>query len=353
MIDLAAAEGIFLVILCSRQTKPEHLAERVATTPGAKALIVNVPADDQRPRFPSRTSHPDFRRASAGRDSDLSVKRNIGLLLARLHGWRKIAFVDDDMSFARPDNILRMAGQLENHQVAGMIVREYPDNSVVCHARRLAGFDQDVFVTGAVLGVHTGDQPLPYFPDVYNEDWFFFAHLAARRELPHVGEATQAEYDPFARPRRARREEFGDLLAEGLYSLLEDEDPDVRLTEQLRGATTSYWSRFIEARKSLLAETSDRLRGFLRADHGNTTVQAALASLRAAEEQLQSIDPDLCVAFLNAWQQDVADWQDATSDLNDLGSTMLAMEYLGLDEWRFAEFGLPKLAPPPPIHADR
>jgi hypothetical protein len=36
--------------------------------------------------------------------------------------------------------------------VAGMIVRKHPDNSVVCHARRDAGLQQDVFLTGAALG---------------------------------------------------------------------------------------------------------------------------------------------------------------------------------------------------------
>ena len=86
-----------------------------------------------------------------------------------------------------------------------MVVREFPDNSVVCHARRLAGLAQDVFVTGAVLGVHCNSLPLSFFPDIYNEDWFFFAKEAAARKLPRVGHARQAEYDPFASPDRARR----------------------------------------------------------------------------------------------------------------------------------------------------
>ena len=40
-----------------------------------------------------------------------------------------------------------------------------------------------------------------------------------------MGHAVQAEYDPFANPERARREEFGDLLAEGLYALIGEKDP--------------------------------------------------------------------------------------------------------------------------------
>ena len=62
---------------------------------------------------------------------------------------------------------------------------------------------------------------------------------AAARKLPRVGHAKQAEYDPFANPDRARREEFGDLLAEGLYALMGGEDPSVpfeRATSRSNGS---------------------------------------------------------------------------------------------------------------------
>ena len=142
--------------------------------------------------------HPAKRseEANADRESDLSAKRNIGLLLARLHGWNKIVFVDDDVTLSRTDNVARLAGQLDRYQVAGMIVRDYPDNSVVCHARRDAGLPQDVFLTGAVLGVHCNNLPLSFFPDIYNEDWFFFAREAASRELRGVGQASQLDVRP-------------------------------------------------------------------------------------------------------------------------------------------------------------
>ena len=138
-INLAARLGVLLVVLCSKQTKAEQVAERVSTSPGARALVVEIPEDWDHPKFPTRTSSQAFRTANADRASDLSAKRNIGLLLARLHGWNKIVFVDDDITISRTGNIARLAAQLDRHQVAGMIVRKYPDNSVVCHARRDAG----------------------------------------------------------------------------------------------------------------------------------------------------------------------------------------------------------------------
>ena len=180
VIDLAACLGVFLVILSSKQTRVEQVAKRVASTPGAKCLIIPISEGWKHSEIPSRTSDREFKDAQAGRDSDLSAKRNLGLILARLHGWNKVAFVDDDIALSRTDNIARLAGQLNSHQVAGMVLEDYPDNSVVCHARRLAEMSQGVFVTGAVLGVHCNSLPLSFFPDIYNEDWFFFCEGGGR-----------------------------------------------------------------------------------------------------------------------------------------------------------------------------
>jgi hypothetical protein len=339
-IELAARLGVLLVVLCSKQTRPEQVAERVSTSPGARALVVEIPENWSHPEFPTRTSSQAFRKANGNRKSDLSAKRNIGLLLARLHGWNKIVFVDDDVILSRTDNITRLAGQLEMYQVAGMIVWNYPDNSVVCHARRDAGFRQDVFLTGAVLGVHCNNLPLSFFPDIYNEDWFFFAREAASRQLRQVGQATQTEYNPYASPDRARGEEFGDLLAEGLYSLMADVDPSVRFGEQLRAATAAYWCRFIEARHKVIKETMILLSGAIERNGDSGRLSSALVSLDAARDQLDHmITTDDCVNFVHAWQDDLEDWQRFSNRVNNVGNTCEAMDFLGLKTWTRAEFG--------------
>jgi hypothetical protein len=341
-IDLAARLDVLLVVLCSKETRADHVAERVSSSPGARALIVDLPKTWRHPKFPTRTSSHIFRKANGYRESDLSAKRNIGLLLARLHGWNKIVFVDDDVTLSRTDNVARLAGQLDRHDVAGMIVRKFPDNSVVCHARREAGLSQDVFLTGAVLGVHCNSLPLSFFPDIYNEDWFFFAREAASRELRGVGEASQLTYNPYAKPDRARREEFGDLLAEGLFALLGQADPSARFRDQVRAATAAYWSRFIDARHEVITETTRLLSNALGRKGDNGRGLAALASLAAARNQLDHmITADDCVNFVDAWQGDLEDWQRFSSRINNVGSTRDAMEFLQLDTWTRAEFGDP------------
>jgi hypothetical protein len=321
------------------EAKVEQIAELVASTPLARSLIVQIPPGWKHPAFPMRTFAADFQKAGAHRANDLSAKRNVGLLLARLHGWNKITFVDDDITFPRRRSLARLARQLDDYKVAGMVVRDFPDNSVVCHARRLVGLWQDVFVTGAVLGVRCDTEPMSFFPDVYNEDWFFFAEEAASRDLPSVGDAKQARYDPFASPERARREEFGDLLAEGLYAWIGLGDPATPFDRRLSRATRRYWSYFIQARRDVITEVQSALQDLMDRDANNDRALSAVNSLAAAERQLETITADLCVNFIEAWRDDLKEWQRFSAGVNMVGSTRKAMDFLELKTWTLAEFG--------------
>ncbi|GAA0594306.1 hypothetical protein GCM10009534_30890 [Kribbella sandramycini] len=330
LIELSAQLSVPLVVLCSRQAQADKVAARVEDTFGAQALVVDVPDDYTLPGHQPRTSDEIFRTVSCGRSSDLSVKRNLGLLLARLRGWRKILFVDDDIYQLRPLDVSRLAASLDRYPVASMASRYFPDNSVVCHARRLAGLQQDIFVSGAVLGVNTQHPALSFFPDIYNEDWFFFAQHAAARALPKIGEVRQDEYRPFEDPERAGREELGDVLAEGLYALFSS-TPGWSLAEQLEAATgPRHWQYFLEDRQAMISTTRDRL--------ARLSADDALQSLAQATEQLSLISPELCVDFIEKWRADDASWQRLLPAAGTACSEREAMETLGLSTWYAAGY---------------
>ena len=85
-----------------------------------------------------------------------------------------------------------------------------------------------------------------FFPDIYNEDWLFFYDDVASGQIgSSARKITQLRYEPFADPRRAAWQEFGDILAEGLYALL---DRGLGLEH----ASCEYWSDFLHARHSFL-----------------------------------------------------------------------------------------------------
>jgi hypothetical protein len=338
-VNLATSLNAPLIALCSKRTFAHEVDARFAWMPGCRVLAIDVPTGYRHDLLPTRTVAPRFRSASYPRRTDLSLKRNLGLLLARLRNWGRILFLDDDIGQSvngRPAGLptamaQRLAVALDAHQIAGLACRDFPDNSVVCHARRLAGFEQDTFISGAALAVNCGDHPLPFFPDQYNEDRFFFSRRVAARDLAYVGDATQAAYDPFESPNRARQEEFGELLAEGMFALFAEQPAEMGYRNRLAAADVAYWSQFIAARRDTLSLISVTLEMALEAGGRAPRRMAAIHSLDAAADQLSRLTPELCVDYLDAWATDLADWEHATQRIRRVDNLAAALDFLELN----------------------
>lgn len=326
VIRLAALGETPLVVMASHRCDVEQVARLVADQPGAKALIISVPEKPPTADLTLATSAPWVRDLSGGRASNLSLKRNVGLMLARLRGWRKIMFIDDDILPLSPEVVRRVAYHLEHNLFAGLKTVAMADNSVVCHANRLSGGEQGIFVSGAALGVNTADLPLEVFPDVYNEDWFALLHEAATNKVAYAGDARQLEFNPFKNPLRAGHEEFGDLVAEGLFAALAHRLPAERTTE-------TYWERFIADRRRLIEEIDERLEP--RQTHESVQAQAALARAWA---QLELITPTHCLGLIECWRQDRIAFRKATARLQSNTPLPDALAQLGLTSWRQAQF---------------
>jgi hypothetical protein len=318
---LAAEVGAPLVVLASHDCHVDEVERIVAGESGCRALIADVPSGYVHPVLDFRTSEPRFTELSAGRCSDLSLKRNLGLLLARLIGWRKIMFLDDDIFGVGAAHLARVSAQLERYQVAGLICEDFPDNSVVCHAHRLSGHEQGNFITGGALGVNTADLPLDFFVQIYNEDWFFLARRAATGGVSMVGKSRQEEFNPYERSERAAEEEFGDLLAEGLFAAIEPHTG-------VPAPTAGYWRTFIESRQTLIDRIDVDL-GDLGTEHG----EQARESLRHAKKQLAAITPDDCVDFVDAWLLDREDFATRSARISTVIDHAAAFDFLGLHRW--------------------
>jgi len=300
----------------------------VVTTPGGRAVVAEVPITHEHALVPRRTSNDHFRRLSGGRRSNLSHKRNLGLLLARLQGWRKVLFLDDDIRRITIQHLARVSHGLNSYRFASLRTVYFPDNSVVCHANRLSGKRQGVFVSGATLGVHTADVPLEVFPDIYNEDWFAMAHDASNGGVVHVGDVRQLEFNPFEDPVRAHHEEFGDLIAEGLYD-------SFSMGDGTDGETLSYWNRVYNQRIDFICGIR---RGLEQRQDTHEHVQA-IKSLEAAIDRLHHIKPEDCLDFLEAWREDrweFAIWSSRASGPQSYTSTFDSLE---LPRWRTVAFG--------------
>jgi hypothetical protein len=348
LIELGAQSGMLLVILASHDCDPWEVISLVATTPGGRAIVADVPETHSHQLIPTQTSDDEFRWLSGGRRSNLSHKRNLGLLLARLRGWRKVLFLDDDIRGITIEHLKRASHHLDSHRFVGLRTVEFPDNSVVCHANRLSGKRQGVFVSGAALGVHTAGLSLEVFPDIYNEDWFAMAYEASNGGVVHVGDVRQLEYNPFNSPVRAVQEEFGDLIAEGLYQ-------SFSMGDGTQSRRLSYW-RTVHRKR---AEYIDGIRHRLEQRHDTHEYVQAIRSLEAARTQLDYIAPEDCLNFLEAWRDDRREFATRSLRVSGVRSYTAAFEILELPRWRAVAFGEPdrldpmELGQPQPLSRSR
>jgi hypothetical protein len=305
---LAAVLDATLLVLCSRYSRARAVPDRLARLSTLRVVAVDFPATGV-PHLPVLETSTVLGRSPLQRRADTSAKRNLGLVLARLSGWRNVIFLDDDIEVPDATDLERAAALLDVHDGVGLRMGGFPDNSVVCHANRETGGRQDTFVGGGALAV-PADRIDAFFPEIYNEDWFFLLGDDVLRPVSQVGQAVQRDYDPFADPDRARAEEFGDVLAEGIFARLDHGQPIA--------AETGYWGEFLAARLGLIERIEKRI------DRDTPRGVQMLRSLRAAKGRLRSIRPIDCVRYIEAWQNDRKTWRDFIADPP-------AIDRLGLD----------------------
>jgi len=233
------------------------------------------------------------------RRTDVSTKRNLGLVLSHLLRWKRVVFLDDDIRVPNPADLSLAAGLLNSHSAVGLGIGGFPDNSTVCHAFREAGGWQETFIGGGALAVGV-KRNRSFFPNVYNEDWFFVLNAGKRlQQVATVGHVLQYPYDPY-RVERARGEEFGDVLAEGTFWLLDQGRP-------ASDGDLSHWRDFLAHRRQFIAQVQGMVES--RASIDATTRARMGEALRAALGRCAVIRPQLCADYMKALATDQDRWE--------------------------------------------
>ncbi|GAB3884602.1 hypothetical protein ACFQ1S_03755 [Kibdelosporangium lantanae] len=299
-IALAKHHRCTLVLLCSIRSYA-RLARKRARTAGVDVIAIDM-ADVPPHLLPVFETTTLLDQTKFQRRTDTSEKRNLGLLLAQAIGWERIVFLDDDIKVPDPDDLGKAVSLLGEHASVGLMidpVRGFPDNSTVCHAYRDAGGYQDTFIGGGALAV--GSESLSsFFPKIYNEDWFFLFNDNGLRPSARAGKVIQQEYDPYRDPMRARSEELGDTLAEGVMWLMDN-------NQQLADANASFWAGFLFNRRKFLDEVMDMVE--LNVFEPGKRARM-IESLKAARGRNWVIEPELCVDFMKRWLVDRRTWRD-------------------------------------------
>jgi hypothetical protein len=318
-VKIAHLAGRMLIILCSRECRPEDVHALLrASDLRVPVIIVNMAGYVR----PDRAKTTNQTRA-AGWTSDTAVKRNTALLLARRLGLRHVLFLDDDVRRVDSQQIKRAVSLMEagKCRAAGWKFLDYPDNSAVSHAYRAVPKSkfgkQNCFIGGGGLLVKI-DDGMPHFPvGIYNEDWFFLFPLLIDRQVMLLGALKQLPYDPFKRPKQAWLQEFGDLIAESLYGLAMSyqDDPSIDLQAEIRSLT--FWQEELSRRSEFL----QYLAAELAALGGNDSRPVALRELayqpvnkqlravKEASDALSEITAKELWAWLRAWGKDAERWR--------------------------------------------
>lgn len=332
---LAAGSGCPIVVVRGGESDPDEvfaLADEIGVSRCYVVRDVDALAARHLP-MAVRSLHE-----SPAKQRYVAAARNLGLSAARLAGCSNVLFLDDDVEFngdldgsSRPATVretawavARAAHALHEGAVAvGWTHRWYPDNSVVCHANRLANNPQESFVGAGSLLVRV-DDAMSFFPPIYNEDWLFLFDAVRARRLVRAGNALQLPFDPFADPERAADEELGDLLAEGLYHLLHLGLDDAELASLM--LSEAFWADEIAFRRRFVAQIADQLQGGAAPEGAD--IGPALASLKAAAERLVELGPEELCEFVRAWREDVQDWRATMRRFHPLDTMRTAFDVL-------------------------
>lgn len=310
-IRLAKKLDAVCLALCSRHADAADAAalgrslDAHVVAVRTSSLVTANPADDH--PHPTRVL-PDFEAnrmlddVGLTKNVDIALKRNLGLLLARLASCNRIFFLDDDVVSVNADHVTAAAALLHDYDAVGLYNSGFPDNSVVCHANREAfPGSQDQFISTMALALTIGSES--FFPDIYNEDWFFFlGELPSGQWKPRLaatGTVVQKKFDPFADPERARQEEFGDTIAEGLFWLLDQQRP-------LESADREYWKFYLDLRRDFIDRIHKRI---LWKYDDRVQLEPRVAALEAAKKQNSSFTPEFCKAYVDAWRADLDVWR--------------------------------------------
>ena len=230
-------------------------------------------------------------RRSKTRAWDLAEKRNAALIYGVLHGYRTLILIDDDIGKIGAGILDQAVAASSGLALLGIPVGWFPDLSVVDHARRVLCGCCNNFIAGNCLIVAL-TKVMGYFAPVYNEDWLFiFAHK--RSEVGYLSDrvVSQVEYTPFD-PELAAWQEFGDLLAEGIFTAWAGDAIEQIFLER-------FWKSCLRRRRTCLEEMTKRC---LLAPAA-PKIQELLPCVRAAQGASAKIDVWMLTEFVHEYRR--------------------------------------------------
>ncbi|MBI5557031.1 MAG: hypothetical protein HY885_05290 [Deltaproteobacteria bacterium] len=220
---------------------------------------------------------------------DLPIKRNYAIYFSLKERFRKILLIDDDMIGINQTIIETGTHLLEQFVAVGSFVENFPDTSIIGHVEIEQHVNVKCFLSGSFLFV-SPQQIKSFFPKIYNEDWLFMIPMILDSKICTAGDIHQKSYDPFHKPEKAVFQEFGEVIAEGLFALLSKSAFNLRHSKEI-------WNDVINNRKTLLIELL-----------GNTKNKLQMNIIGKAISKNAELNPSDCIDYIYSLDHDTDSW---------------------------------------------
>jgi hypothetical protein len=221
---------------------------------------------------------------------DLPTKRNLALISARKKGYRKVLFVDDDIRGLTPHALRTGSDLLEEYIISGCFVQDHLDTSILGHLERIAGDQVMGFLSGSFLFLRPFETQ-GFFPNIYNEDWLFMLPHIQQHSICSFGTINQLYNNPFKNPDEAMFQEFGEIIAEGLFAL-------VQAGKYERRYEPRVWADTISERRAIF----NLLKGHPKCRDQSAFIDSAMRANKC-------ITSEDCISFIHGWEKDIQQWQ--------------------------------------------
>ena len=228
---------------------------------------------------------------------DLPNKRNFAVSHATANEYKKVLLLDDDINVVDSKATLKkILKGLDRSRIAGAYSTGEIDTSLVGTVAIKVGLEEHCnFISGNCMGINLNEST-PYFPNVYNEDWLAIFEDVINEGVLLVGpiEQTTRKTDDYWST--AYFQEFGEIIADELYSNLSGEGEFFSLKHILsKYFDEAIWENVLLERKEWLQRIG------AKGSEGRLSMMDQQI-IRGASERLLKIKPNECVAFLKSWR---------------------------------------------------
>lgn len=217
---------------------------------------------------------------------DLPLKRNFALIHAIQNQYENILLIDDDIDGITERILNKGIAALRLNNIVGCLVDGFADTSVIGHIEQKYGEQYYPFLSGNFLFINPLNAE-SFFPLIYNEDWLFMIPSINQNKVASVDFIKQKIFNPFDNINRIKLQEFGEIIAEGLFELISQSRFKDRYSDL-------FWDDYITYRKTYVQEL------LMQADNN------LVSFLNESLSIIEVIKSSHCIDFIKDWEEDIS-----------------------------------------------